>query len=81
MGRLLALLLAVAVSLDVDIGQFVEIQRLSPGEMQQRFGLPGWCEPSVSAMRRPHEKIEVQITCGEASHPTPAKSSAATPGR
>jgi hypothetical protein len=65
----LAVLLALVVSVEVDIAELVALQHLRRGELQRRFNLPLWCDPVVSAMRRRHGKITVQITCRDDARP------------
>jgi hypothetical protein len=61
-----------AVTMSVDIPEFVQIVRLSDQELRARFGLPAQCAPVVSAIRTPRAKVRVVISCG-------AESAAASP--
>jgi hypothetical protein len=56
-------LLAVAVSMTM--GEFIEVQKLSPEDLRKRFGLAATCDPAVTALTTEPaaNRVMVAIEC------------------
>jgi hypothetical protein len=80
-GRIVPVVLGVIVSLStVD---FVEVQKLSPGDLRARFRLPASCNPAVTAITSDTSgnRKTVAIECRPAAHEAvPARSPGDRPG-
>jgi hypothetical protein len=76
--RLACALLLSPVTVSVDIVGFVEIVRSSDEELRRRYHLPTRCDPVVSAIRVPRDKVEVSISC-VAESPSPLRRKRTTP--
>lgn len=71
-----------AVTMSVEIPEFVQIVQSSDRELRARFGLPAQCDPVVSAIRIPRAKVKVVISCGaESAVASPGPGQARTPTR
>jgi hypothetical protein len=64
-----------AVTLEISIAEFAEMQRFNTRELQARLDLPIQCTPVMAAVRpSPHGRIVVLVTCAEdRSEPTKAE--------
>jgi len=62
-----------ALTLEISIAEFAEMQRLHRSELQARLDLPMQCTPIVAAVRpSPRGRIVVLVTCAE-EPPEPTK--------
>ena len=66
--KLASALMVCSITLSVDIVEFVQIVRSTDHELRSRFDLPAECDPVVSAVRKPRNKVKVFITCLTESH-------------
>jgi hypothetical protein len=71
--RLIGALVVMALTMSVDLPEFVRIVRSSDHELRNRFRLPVQCDPVVSAVREPRHKVRVWITCLAESRRVPAE--------
>lgn len=62
-GALFGMFVIHALTMSVDIVEFVRIVRSPDSELRDRFNLPPHCDPIVTAVRKPSEKVRVSITC------------------
>ncbi|HEX2440760.1 MAG TPA: hypothetical protein VHT71_20780 [Methylomirabilota bacterium] len=71
--------LALAASLSMTIGEFIELQKLSTDELRARFSLPAGCDPAVTASTpdAAHSRLTVGVECR--AQP-PAQAPAPRPG-
>jgi hypothetical protein len=79
--RLAGALLAVTVPMTV--GEFVEVQKLSPEDLRKRFGLPPACQPAVTALTTEPaaNRVTVAVECRATPAKRPAPTAPATPPR
>lgn len=73
MNRCLGILLIAAVlSLDMSVGEFVELQGLSDRERSTRLLLPESCVPRMTAMRsggHDADHVKVEVRCSKLAQP------------
>jgi hypothetical protein len=43
-------LFVLAVTLAMTMAEFIEVQKLAPGDLRTRFGLSPYCDPSLTAL-------------------------------
>ena len=53
------------VSLLMSVGEFVEVQQLSPDGLRTRFGLPPGCDPAMTALTTDagDNRVTVAVEC------------------
>ena len=60
-----------ALSVDLSLAEFLEIQSLDEGDRRTRLGLPTTCIPGLTAMMRmasPSDQVTVMISCTRTTH-------------